>query len=77
MSGSYTTSYWLPTFVWDQLISLIPITAAFIIFAYFQIEGYTGEGLAAVLALYVSLSEMVHVYMDDIYAVIRSLNSKI
>ena len=54
VSGVHTTSYWLANLTWDLLNGAVPIIISFILFAAFQVEAYSGEGLAAVLLLFVS-----------------------
>lgn len=49
------TSFWISTYVWDLLNSLIPIILAVILFAAFQVDGYTGDGLAGVFLLLVKI----------------------
>ena len=44
----------MATFLWDLICCLIPVTLSVIIFAAFQVTGYTGEGLAGVAMLLVS-----------------------
>lgn len=53
VSGVDVSSYWLATFAWDILNSLIPVIFSIILFAAFQVEGYTGAGLAGVFLLLV------------------------
>lgn len=54
VSGVHTTSYWLGNFVWDLLNAAVPIIITLILFAAFQVEAYSGEGLGAVFLLFVS-----------------------
>jgi len=54
VSGVHATSYWLANLTWDLLNGAVPIIISFILFAVFQVEAYSGEGLAAVLLLFVS-----------------------
>ena len=54
VSGVHTTSYWLANLTWDLLSCIVPIIISLILFAAFQVEAYSGEGLAAVLLLFVS-----------------------
>ena len=56
VSGVSASSYWLSTFIFDLLNALIPIILTFVLFAVFQIEGYTGENLAALLLLLVCVN---------------------
>ena len=53
VSGVHITSYWMATFAWDMINALIPVTISLILFASFQVDGYTGDGLAAVYLLLV------------------------
>ena len=55
VSGVHSTSYWTATFAWDLINALLPIVVSVILFAAFQVEAYTGDGLAAVFFLLVSL----------------------
>ena len=54
VSGVQASSYWLATFAWDLLNSLIPAVLTVILFAAFQIEGYKGENIGAIFLLVVS-----------------------
>ncbi|XP_019855200.1 PREDICTED: ATP-binding cassette sub-family A member 3-like [Amphimedon queenslandica] len=51
VSGVYPSSYWLATFCWDLLNSLIPAVLTVILFAAFQIDGYKGENIGAIFLL--------------------------
>jgi ATP-binding cassette subfamily A (ABC1) protein 3 len=51
VSGVQASSYWLATFSWDLINSLLPSILTVIIFAAFQVEGYTGENIGAVFLL--------------------------
>jgi len=53
VSGVHTTSYWLANLAWDLLNGAVPIVISLILFAAFQVEAYSGEGLAAVLLLFI------------------------
>ncbi len=53
VSGVHSTSYWMATFAWDLINALVPVIISFILFAVFQIDAYTGDGLAAILLLLV------------------------
>ena len=53
VSGVFPSSYWLATFAWDLLNALIPVLVSLIIFAAFQVEAFSGEGLAAIFILLV------------------------
>ena len=80
VSGVSASSYWLSTFIFDLLNALIPIILTFVLFAVFQIEGYTGENLAALLLLLVCvninctctlthiLTMYMYVYMYNVYS---------
>ena len=50
------TSYWLATFVWDLLNAMVPVALSFILFLAFQVDGYTGDALGAILLLLVSFT---------------------
>ena len=54
VSGVHASSYWVATFLWDLVCSLVPVVFSVILFAGFQVTGYTGEGLAGVAMLLVS-----------------------
>lgn len=54
VSGVIPSSYWLATFAWDLLNASIPVIASIILFAAFQIEAFSSEGLGAVFILLVS-----------------------
>ena len=47
------TSFWMSTFAWDLLNAIVPVILSVILFAAFQVEGYTGDGLASVFLLLV------------------------
>ena len=49
------TSYWLATLVWDLLNAMVPVIISFILFAAFQVDGYTGEALGGILLLLVCI----------------------
>ena len=53
VSGVHSSSYWLATFAWDMVNCLIPIVAIFILFAAFNITGFQGVNLVAILLLLV------------------------
>ena len=53
VSGVHSSSYWLATFAWDMVNCLIPIVAIFILFAAFNLTGFQGVNLAAILLLLV------------------------
>lgn len=55
VSGVHTTSYWLANFAWDLLNAAVPIIITLILFAAFQVDAYSGEGLGAVFLLFVSM----------------------
>ena len=55
VSGVHTTSYWLGNFAWDLLNAVVPILISLILFAAFQVDAYSGEGLGAVFLLFVSM----------------------
>ena len=55
VSGVYVSSYWMATFLWDLICAVVPIVISVVIFAAFQSTGYTGENLAAVALLLVSV----------------------
>ncbi len=59
VSGVFPSSYWLATFAWDLLNAFVPVLASVILFAVFQVEAFTGEGLAAIFVLLVSLLCMI------------------
>lgn len=54
VSGVHVTSYWLATFAWDLLNVLVPVFVSFVLFAAFQVEGYTGQALGGIFLLLVS-----------------------
>ena len=54
VSGVDVTSYWLATFFWDLLNALVPVFLSFILFAAFQVDGYTGDALGGIFLLLVS-----------------------
>ncbi len=54
MSGVHVTSYWVSALAWDLINALIPVTLTIIMFAVFQLDAYTGDGLLAVVILFVS-----------------------
>ncbi len=60
VSGVFPSSYWLATFAWDLLNALVPVIVSVILFAAFQVDAFTGEGLAAIFVLLVSLVLCVH-----------------
>ena len=60
VSGVDVTNYWLATFSWDLINSLVPVSLSVVLFAAFQIDGYSGQGLAAVFCLLVSYIKNVH-----------------
>ncbi|CAI8053623.1 ATP-binding cassette sub-family A member 3 [Geodia barretti] len=51
VSGVDVTSFWISTYAWDLLNALVPVVLSVILFAAFQVEGYTGDGLAGVFLL--------------------------
>ena len=53
VSGVDVTSYWLATFAWDLLNALVPVVISFVLFAAFQVDGYTGQALGGILLLLV------------------------
>ena len=53
VSGVFPSSYWLATFAWDLLNASVPVIVSIILFAAFQIESFSGEGLGAVFLLLV------------------------
>ena len=53
VSGVSASSYWLATLAWDMVNVLVPILITVILFAGFQVDGFTGEGLGAVTLLLV------------------------
>ena len=53
VSGVDVTSFWISTYAWDLLNALVPVVLSVILFAAFQVEGYTGDGLAGVFLLLV------------------------
>ena len=58
VSGVRATSYWTATFAWDLINCLLPVTISVIFFAAFQIDAYTGDGLAAVFLLLVGVRSL-------------------
>ena len=54
VSGVSVSSYWLSAYAWDLINSSIPIILTVIIFAIFNVEAYSGTGLAAVFIILVS-----------------------
>ena len=55
------TSYWLATLVWDLLNAMVPVAISFVLFAAFQVDGYTGEALGGILLLLVCIYACMHV----------------
>jgi hypothetical protein len=53
VSGVHVTSYWLGTFAWDLLNAMVPALLSFVLFAAFQVDGYTGDALGGILLLLV------------------------
>lgn len=49
----FPSSYWLATFCWDLLNALVPVIVSVILFAAFQVDAFSGEGLAAIFLLLV------------------------
>ena len=47
------TSFWMSTFAWDLLNAMVPVVLSVILFAAFQVDGYTDDGLAGVFLLLV------------------------
>ena len=45
----------MATFLWDLISAVVPIVISVVMFAAFQSTGYTGENLAAVALLLVSV----------------------
>ena len=62
MSGVHVTSYWLGTFAWDLLNVMVPVLLSFILFAAFQIDGYTGDALGGIFLILVC-EYKVHVHV--------------
>ena len=54
VSGVRVSSFWISSFVWDLLNAMVPVMLSVILFAAFQVDGYTGDGLAGVFLLLVS-----------------------
>lgn len=50
------TSFWFSTFAWDLLNAMMPVLLSVVLFAAFQVDGYTGDGLAGVFLLLVCKS---------------------
>ena len=55
MSGARVTSYWTATLLWDVIVALLLLAITVALVAAFQIEAFSGDGLAAVFLLFVSL----------------------
>ena len=53
VSGVHISSFWISTFAWDLLNAAVPVILSVLLFAAFQVDGYTGDGLAAVFLLLV------------------------
>ena len=54
VNGVHITSYWSATFAWDLLNASIPVIISLILFAAFQVDAYTNDGLAGAYLLLVS-----------------------
>ena len=62
MSGVHVSSFWIATFAWDLLNALVPVILSVTIFAAFQVDGYTGDGLAGVFLLLVQSVYIVYIW---------------
>lgn len=60
LSGLHSSSYWLASFAWDLLNTLIPIILTVIIFAAFQVDAFSSsEALGAIfIVLVISCHEV-------------------
>ena len=55
LSGIHSSSYWLASYAWDLLNTLIPIVLIVIIFAAFQVDTYrSSQVLGAIFILLVT-----------------------
>ena len=54
LSGLHSSSYWLASYAWDLLNTLIPIVLTVIIFAAFQVDAFSSrEALGAIFIVLV------------------------
>ena len=53
VSGVSVGSFWLANLTWDLLSTSLPVLGSVVLFAAFQVDGYTGDGLAGVFFLLV------------------------
>lgn len=54
LSGLHSSSYWLASYAWDLLNTLIPIILTVIIFAAFQVDAFSSsEALGAIFIVLV------------------------
>ncbi len=53
VSGVHITSYWTSTFAWDLINASVPVILSIVMFAAFQVDAYSGDGLLAVAILLV------------------------
>ena len=53
VSGVNAIAYWLANYAWDLLNAVVIVIIVFIFIVAFQTDGYTGQGLGAVLVLMV------------------------
>lgn len=53
VSGVSPTSYWLSSYAWDLINSLLPVVLSVILFAAFQVEAYSGDALGAIFVILV------------------------
>ena len=61
VSGVDVSSFWMSTFAWDLMNALVPILLSVVLFAAFQVDGYTGDGLAGVFLLLVCAKNLTHI----------------
>lgn len=69
VSGVHSTSYWMSTLAWDLINASVPVVLSVIMFAAFQVDGFTGDGLAAVALLLVRsclnmVYDQAHIQLD-------------
>jgi hypothetical protein len=74
VSGVHVTSYWLGTFAWDLLNAMVPALLSFVLFAAFQVDGYTGDALGGILLLLVCV--FMYMYASTIFCIYHRYSSE-
>ena len=64
VSGLNPVIYWMGNYVWDILNALIIVALSFTVIAAFQVDGYEGHYLGAVLCILVCLSTYINTLIE-------------